>query len=177
MRAVRSVVVVEALPHGKLRLEVHVVLVGEERVELVFVGSMRSFDLSVELRRSRFDVDVFHARVGDVPVEERLELVAAIGSDRLDSKRELLHDVIDKVDGVRLRVTLVDLQRPHPRRVIDGRVRVASNRRALFPLQGQELDVDLHVMARDLLLVAFGRRLRPCRLQTRYTVASEVLIP
>jgi hypothetical protein len=34
---------------------------------------------------------VLHALVSDMPVKERLELVAAIGSDRLDPERELVH--------------------------------------------------------------------------------------
>jgi hypothetical protein len=107
VRAVRSVVVVEALPHCKFLLEVHVAFIGEELVELVLVGSMRSLDLAVELRCSRFDVDVFHALVSDVPVEERLELVAAIGSDRLDSGE--IRDALDTALGA---LGLAPLQRP-----------------------------------------------------------------
>ena len=38
-------------------------------------------DLPVQPRRPRLDVGVFHAQVCDVPVKERLELVAAVGSD------------------------------------------------------------------------------------------------
>ena len=38
-----------------------------------------------------------------------LELVAAVGSDGADAERELLDDVVDEVDGVRLGVALVDL--------------------------------------------------------------------
>ncbi len=73
-------------------------------------------------------------RFGDMPVEERLELVAAVGSDGLDPEGELLDDVIDEVDGVGLRVTPVDLQRPNPRRIIDGRVLIPSHRPTPFPL-------------------------------------------
>lgn len=67
---------------------------------------MRSLDLSVELSRAWLDVDVFHAQVSDVPVEERLELVAAVGSEGADPERELLHDIID---GIGLRVAVIDL--------------------------------------------------------------------
>jgi hypothetical protein len=95
VRAVRSAVVVEALPHGELLLQIHIVFVGQELVELVFVDSMRAREFAVELWRSWFDVGVFHALVCNVPAEERLELVAAIGSDRLDPERELVHDVVD----------------------------------------------------------------------------------
>jgi hypothetical protein len=89
-----------------------------------------------------------------VPVEQRLELVTAIGSDGSYPKRELLHDVVDEVDGVGLRVASVDLECANSRGVVDGCVLVTSHRRTLFPLQRQELHVDLHVVAGDLLLVA-----------------------
>jgi len=42
---------------------------------------MGSLDLSIQLWRAGLDVDMFHALVGDMPVEERLELVAAVGSN------------------------------------------------------------------------------------------------
>jgi len=87
-------------------------------------------------------------------MEERLELVAAVRADRLDPERELLDHVIDEVDGVGLGVALVDLQRPNACGIIDRRVLVAPNWTASFSLQRQELDVHLHVMTRDLLLVA-----------------------
>jgi hypothetical protein len=80
-------------------------------------------------------------------MEERLELVAAIRAEGSDSKRELFHDVIDEVDGIGLRVTLVDFQRSNSRRVIDGRVLVAPYWRSLLSLQSQELHVYLHVVA------------------------------
>ena len=115
---------------------------------------MGPLDFPVQLWRARLDVDVFHALVGDMPVEERLELVAAVGSDGADPKRELLYHVVDEVDGTRLGVPAVDLQRPNARRVIDGRVLVAAHRGTVFPLQSEELHVDLYVVAGNLLLVA-----------------------
>ena len=75
---------------------------------------MGSLDLPVQLWRTWLDVDVFHALVGDMPVEECLKLVAAVGSDGANVEGELLHDVVDEVDGVGLRVALVDLQRTNP---------------------------------------------------------------
>ncbi len=152
----RPVKVVEALPHSQFLVEIHVVAIREKLVELVLVGSVRPLDLSVELWRLWLDVDVFHALVSYMPVEERLELVAAVGSDGLDPEGELLDDVIDEVDGVGLGVTLVDLQRANSSRVVDRGVLVAPHRPTSFPLQSQELDVHLYVMARDLFLVAVG---------------------
>ncbi len=92
-------------------------------------------------------------------MEERLELVAAVCADGLDPERELLDDafdVVDEIDGVGLGVTLVDLQCADPRRIVDRGVLVASHRAAPFPLQSQELDIYLPVMARDPFLVAVG---------------------
>lgn len=69
-------------------------------------------------------------------------------------KGELFHHVVDEVDGIRLRVPLVDLQHSNSVRVIDGRVLVAPYRRSLLSLQREELHVYLHMVARNLLLVA-----------------------
>ena len=57
VRPVRPIVVVEALPHRKFLLEIHIILVRQELVELVFVGSMGALDLAIELWRPWFDVD------------------------------------------------------------------------------------------------------------------------
>ncbi len=57
---------------------------------------MRSLDLSVQLWRAWLDVDVFHAQVCDMPVEEGLELVAAVGSNGSNAERELLDHIVDE---------------------------------------------------------------------------------
>lgn len=69
-----------------------------------------------------------------MPMELGLELVTPIGSDRVDSEGELLDDVIDEVDGVRLGVAAIDLQGADTRSVIDGCVLIATHRHTLFPL-------------------------------------------
>ena len=153
MRSVWSVEVVEALPDGQLLLEIDIVFVGEELVELVFVCSVGPLNLPVELRRSCLDVDVLHAQVSHVPVEERLELVAAIGADRSDPERELLDHVVDEVDRIRLSVAVIDLECTNSRGVVDRRVLITPNGRSLLSRKSQELHVYLHVMARNLLLV------------------------
>jgi len=63
---------------------------------------MGSLYLTVQLRRSAFDVGMADALIFDVPVELCLELMAVIGSDLFDAERELFDDVIDKVDRVGL---------------------------------------------------------------------------
>ena len=88
MRAVRPIVVVETSPGGQLFLEIDIVAIVDQLVELVFAGSVGPLDFAVELRRSRLDVDVFHAEVSHVPVKERLELVAAVSSDGAYPERE-----------------------------------------------------------------------------------------
>lgn len=54
----RSVVVVEALPDRKLLLEIDIVLVGQEWIELVLVGSMRALDFSIARWRPWLDDEV-----------------------------------------------------------------------------------------------------------------------
>ena len=95
---------------------------------------MGSLDLPVQLWRTWLDVDVFHAEIGDMPVEERLELVAAVGSNGSNAERELLDHIVDEVDRIGLGVALVDLQRTNPSRIVDRRVLIAPYRPAPFPL-------------------------------------------
>ncbi len=57
---------------------------------------MGSLNLAVELRRSRFDIGMSDSQVFYVPMELRLELVTAVGSDLLDAKWKLFDDVITK---------------------------------------------------------------------------------
>ena len=150
----RAVVIVETLPHSQLLIEIHVIAIREQLVVLVLVSSVRAFDLAVELRRAWLDVDVLQTQVSDVPVKERLELVAAIGSDCAYPKRELLHRVVDEVDGGGLRVAAVGLQRTNACGIVNRVVSVAPYRHPLLSLQRQESHVYLHLMPRNLLFVA-----------------------
>ena len=67
------VVIVVVLPLSQLLVEqVNVVgdaVLVEELVELLVVDPMRPFDLAVEMRRPRPDVDVPNIQRFDVPVE------------------------------------------------------------------------------------------------------------
>ena len=80
----RPIVVVETFPCGQLLLQINIVAIVDQLVESILVGSVGPLDFAVELRRSRLDVDMFHAEVSDVPVKERLELVAAVSSNGAD---------------------------------------------------------------------------------------------
>jgi hypothetical protein len=75
---------------------------------------VESLDLAVGLRRAWFDVHVLHLRIFYMPVTLYLELVTPVCTDRMNTKRKTINDVIDEIDGVPLAVTYIDLQRPHP---------------------------------------------------------------
>src|SRR5262245_47839344 len=147
-------VVVEGLPFGQPLPQVHVVRVAQELVELLLIRAVRALHLAVELRRPGLDVHVPDALVGQVPVELGLELMPAVRAPGVNTEGELLDDIVQEGDGVLLSVAAIDLEGPHPGRIVDRRVLVAPDPLALRALQGQELHVDLDVMARDLLLVA-----------------------
>jgi hypothetical protein len=134
----------------------YIVLVGEELIELLLVGSVGSLHLPIELWSPRFDVHMAHPLVRDVPVEQRLELMSAIGSDRVDPEGELLNDILDEVDGILLGVAPIDLQRANTGGVINGRILEAADLPAVLSLERQELDIDLDVMTGHLLGVAMG---------------------
>ena len=154
MRAVRSLEVVEPLPFTQFCFEIDVAFVAEKLVEFLSIGSVRSLDLSVQLRRAAFDIGVADAEVLDVPVKFGLELMAIVGSDFLDAEGELLDDVVDTIDRVGLRMLLVDFQGTNPCGVIDGSILETTNHFALFSNECQELDVHLDVMPWNLLIVA-----------------------
>lgn len=54
----RPIEVVELFPLVEPGLEIDVVLVGEELVELLLIGVVRSFDFAIELGRAALDVRV-----------------------------------------------------------------------------------------------------------------------
>ena len=116
----RAVVVVERLPFGQAFIEIRVAFVAQELIELLLVGAVRSLDLPVQLRGPGFDVDVADAVVGQMPVEERLELMATVRADGVNPKRELLNHRVYEGDGVLLRVAAVDAQGPDAGGVVDG---------------------------------------------------------
>jgi len=60
-----------------------------------------------------------------MPMELRLEFVAMVGSDLLDTKRKLVGNIADKVDRILVRVALVDFQDANTRHIIDSRVLIA----------------------------------------------------
>ena len=77
--------------------------------------------------------------------------MATIGPDGVDSKGELLDDVIDEVDRALLVASRVDHEGADSRSVVDGRELVAADPAIVVGSQIQELHVYLDLMARDFL--------------------------
>src|SRR3990170_4515249 len=142
--SVRPVVVVEVLPLTELLVEEcrvvdhHPV---KHPVELLLVDSVRALDLAVEPGGTRLDVDVLNPSVQDVPVEARLELRAVVGLDDLHPEGQTLEDVVDELDRRLLVQSVVDLQYPEPRAIIDGGELVVALPGALQ--RRDELHIDL----------------------------------
>jgi len=147
----RSSAVVESFPFFEFLVQINIISVGQQLVELFFVGSVRSFDFAVELRRSRFDVDMASAFVFDVPVELSLELMATIRSDSVNAKREPLYDIIYEVNGIRLSMALVDPQSAYPGGVINDGVLISTDPPTFRVLECQEGHINLDVVARNPL--------------------------
>ena len=78
----RAVVVVERLPFGQALFEIRVAFVAQELIELLLVGAMRALDPPIQLGGPGFDVDVADAVVGQMPVEERLELMVCVSNSQ-----------------------------------------------------------------------------------------------
>ena len=70
---------------------------------------MGPFDFPVELRCSRFDIDMLDALVFHMPVEPSLKLMPPVGSDRVDPERKLFDHIVHELDGIRLVMLRKDL--------------------------------------------------------------------
>ncbi len=66
-----------------------------------------SLDISIELWRSRFNINVPHTLVLDIPMKLGLKLMTSVCSDRVDTEREFLNHIIHKLNGIALIVTWV----------------------------------------------------------------------
>ncbi len=97
-----------------------------------------------------------HSLVLDMPVKLGLPFVSTIRANSVDSKGELVDDMIDEVDRTLLIVPLIYLQRTYPSRIVNGCELVATDLPAVVGLQGEELDIDLDLVSRDSFGVAAG---------------------
>ena len=114
--------VVVFLPRLHFPVQVDIISIGEKLIELILVRPVRPFDLSIQLWRPRFEVDMGDPCVFHVPVEERLKLMAAVGADGMNPERELLDHVVDEVNRICLGMSPVDLQRSNAGSVVNGGV-------------------------------------------------------
>jgi hypothetical protein len=150
----RTLEIVEVLPLLELDVEdLRVVddLADGHAVELLIVDAMRPLDLAVKPRGQGSDVDMAKSAVQEMPVEGRLELGPVVGLDLLDSKRQLLEDVVGELDCGLLVQLPVDLQDSQPRAVVDSGELVVLLAHTADGIN--EFDVDLNGEARSLLLV------------------------
>jgi len=89
-------------------------------------------------------------------MELGLELMAIVGPHLADPERKPGNDVIDEGDRIGLGMPVVDLECPDAGRIINRGVLVALNLLAVPSLKDQELNVDLDLVARDLVLIALS---------------------
>ncbi len=101
--------------------------------------------------------------------------MTAIRTNGMDAERELLDNVIDKIDCALLVMPSVDLQRADASGVIDGGELITTDFLAVLRGQGEELHVYLDLMTRNLLGVTTGMDCSPSNLarQTPDPVALE----
>ena len=57
----------------------------QELIELLLIRAMGALDFPVQLWRAGLDVDVLDAVVREVPMKQRLELMAAVGAHRVNA--------------------------------------------------------------------------------------------
>ena len=156
MRAVWSGEVVEPFPFVEFCLQIDVTFVTEELIKLLLIGLVGSFDFAAQLRCAALYVGVPDPEVVNMPMELGLEFVTIIGTDFTNAEWELFDDVVNEVNRICLGMLLVDLEGANFGCIVDCRVLEATDLFAAFPYERQELNIYLNVMARHLLLIAFG---------------------
>ena len=116
-----------------------------------------------------------NALVLDMPVELGLKLVAIIGSHFFDAERELGDDIVDEGDGIGLIVALIDFESPDAGCIVNGGVLITLDRFVIFVREGQELNIDLDLVAGDLFLIPDGVNFAQPRSawQLAYPIAFE----
>ena len=85
--------------------------------------------------------------------------MAIIRAHLANAERELFDDVLNEVDGIYLRVFLVDLESANSGCIVDRCILEPTDLFASFSSAGQKLYIDLNVMPWHLLLIAFGVQL------------------
>lgn len=101
MSAVRSSKVVETFPFVEFSLQTHVAFVAEKLIELLLIGTVRSFDFTMELRSAPFDVGVPNPEIFDMLMEFGLELMTIVRAHFANAEWKLF-DNMNAVEGVQL---------------------------------------------------------------------------
>ena len=163
--------VVEARSFVAFGLQINVAFVSEELIEFLLTRTVGSFDFAIELRGAAFDVGVPDPKNFNRPMEFGLELMSIIRAHLANAEWKLFDDVVNEVDGVCLRMFLVDLEGANSGCVVDLCILEPSHLLASLSSEGQKLNVNLNVVSWHLHLKAFGvplsSRLRPLRLRMR----------
>ena len=73
---------------------------------------------------------------------------------RMNSERECLADMVDKIYGIGLGMALVNTQNPGSGGIVDGGKLIAPDLVSLF-VEGQEFHIDLHAVAGHAFLISF----------------------
>lgn len=149
----RPVAVVVAFPLFQLASDVDVVDVANKLRELFRVGFMAALHLAIQMRGTWLDIDVGHPKILAVPVEFSLVFVAVVDLYRVNPEGRCPADMINKVNGVGLRVAVVYAQNTGPGRIVDCRELVAPDFPAAL-VKGQELHVDLNAAPGHALFMA-----------------------
>ena len=117
-------------------------------VELLRIGFMASFDLSVHFRAAWWYVLVRNAEIGKVPSELWSERRAVIGLNFLNREGEMLLDLPEEVDGGLGVVVVVDAQHAKSGRFVNGRKLIKALTRSSHT--GNELHIELDRAAWNL---------------------------
>ena len=88
-----------------------------------------------------------------MPMKLDLKLMAIIGLDRVKAEGKCLSNVIDEILSIGLGVTFVNPERVCTGSIINGSVLKTPDILAVS-MEGQELHINLHTVARNLFLVS-----------------------
>ena len=100
MGAVWPVEVVKPFPFTQSCFEIDVAFVAEKLIELLLIGTVKSFDFAVELRGAPFDVGLPDPEIFDMAMEFGLKFVTVVGPHLANAEWTLFDDMINEVDGV-----------------------------------------------------------------------------
>ena len=139
MYAVGSSKVLEALPFVEFSLQINFAFVTEKLIELLLIGTVRSFDFAIELRGAPFNVGVPDPEIFDMPMEFGLELITIIRAHLANAEWKLFDDMINEVDGVCLSMLFVDLEGANSGCIVDHCALEPTDLFASFPMNVRNL--------------------------------------